>query len=59
MDKRHDPGPRQGGGAFVTIRCDNIPTGLRLEDNEAGTRSSLQKLATLLECHRPSSLSEG
>jgi hypothetical protein len=36
------------GGTEVTIRCDNIPAGVRLEDNEAGCRSSLEKLASFL-----------
>jgi len=36
------------GGTEVTIRCDNIPAGVRLEDNEAGCRSSLEKLVSFL-----------
>jgi uncharacterized protein YndB with AHSA1/START domain len=37
------------GGTEVTYRCDDLPPGVRPEDNEVGSRSSLQKLATLLE----------
>jgi uncharacterized protein YndB with AHSA1/START domain len=33
------------GGTKVTVLCENIPPGIRPEDNEDGTRSSLQKLA--------------
>jgi len=36
-------------GTFVTIRYQNIPSGIRPEDNEIGCRSSLAKLAALLE----------
>ncbi|WP_254533454.1 SRPBCC family protein [Natrinema gelatinilyticum] len=38
-----------GCGTEVTYRCENIPEGIRPEDNEAGCRSSLGKLAELLE----------
>jgi uncharacterized protein YndB with AHSA1/START domain len=38
-----------GGGTEVTIRCENIPVGIRPEDNEAGCRSTLEKLAAFLE----------
>ena len=37
-----------GSGTTVTIRCDNIPPGIRPEDNEAGCRSTLEKLAAYL-----------
>lgn len=37
-----------GAGTLVTIRCDNIPSGIDPEDNEAGCRSSLEKLAAYL-----------
>ena len=37
------------GGTEVTLQYDNIPPGIRPEDNEAGSRSSLQKLAALVE----------
>jgi len=33
----------------VTVRCENIPQGVRPEDNEMGSRSSLRNLAALLE----------
>ena len=36
------------GGTEVTIRCDNIPAGVPLEDNETGCRSTLGKLASFL-----------
>jgi len=38
-----------GTGTEITIRCDNIPPGIRPEDNEAGCRASLEKLAAFLE----------
>lgn len=37
------------GGVEVTYRCDDIPPGVRLEDNIEGCRMSLRKLAALLE----------
>jgi len=37
------------GGTEVTILFDDIPPGIRLEDNEAGSRSSLEKLALYVE----------
>ena len=37
------------GGTEVTLLYENVPTGIRPEDNEAGSRSSLQKLANLVE----------
>jgi hypothetical protein len=37
------------GATDVTVRCENIPSGIRPEDNEAGSRSSLAKLAALVE----------
>jgi uncharacterized protein YndB with AHSA1/START domain len=36
------------GGTEVTMRFDNLPPGVRPEDNDAGTRSSLAKLARYL-----------
>ena len=36
-------------GTEVTILFENIPLGIRPEDNEAGTRSSLEKLARYVE----------
>jgi uncharacterized protein YndB with AHSA1/START domain len=32
-------------GTDVTITCENIPPGIRLEDNETGCRDTLEKLA--------------
>jgi uncharacterized protein YndB with AHSA1/START domain len=37
------------GGTNVTIVFQNIPSGIRLEDNEKGTELSLQKLARYVE----------
>ena len=37
------------GGTEVTILFENIPSGIRPQDNEAGTRSSLEKLARYVE----------
>lgn len=37
------------GGTEVTVLCANIPKGIRLEDNEMGSRSSLGKLAAFVE----------
>jgi uncharacterized protein YndB with AHSA1/START domain len=37
------------GGTEVTILCQDLPSGIRPEDNEAGTRQALHKLAALLE----------
>jgi hypothetical protein len=37
------------GGTEVTIVCENIPPGIRPEDNDAGCRSSLEKLARYIE----------
>ena len=37
------------GGTEVTVFMENIPTGIRLEDNELGSRQSLQKLAAYVE----------
>jgi uncharacterized protein YndB with AHSA1/START domain len=36
-------------GTEVTILFENIPRGIRPEDNDAGTRSSLEKLARYIE----------
>jgi uncharacterized protein YndB with AHSA1/START domain len=36
-------------GTEVTILCEGLPSGIRPEDNETGTRQSLHKLAALLE----------
>jgi uncharacterized protein YndB with AHSA1/START domain len=37
------------GGTEVSLLFENVPTGIRPEDNEAGSRQSLQKLAALVE----------
>jgi uncharacterized protein YndB with AHSA1/START domain len=36
-------------GTEVTISCTNLPSGLRAEDNEAGSRLSLEQLARRFE----------
>jgi uncharacterized protein YndB with AHSA1/START domain len=35
------------GGTEVTFLCENLPPGLRPEDNEAGSHLSLEQLARL------------
>jgi uncharacterized protein YndB with AHSA1/START domain len=37
------------GGTEATIAFEHIPPGIRPEDNDAGTRSSLEKLARYVE----------
>jgi len=37
-----------GRGTEVTVRCDDIPAGVRLEDNETGCRLTLDQLAKFL-----------
>ena len=37
------------GGTELSLLYENVPMGIRPEDNEAGSRSSLQKLAELVE----------
>jgi uncharacterized protein YndB with AHSA1/START domain len=37
------------GGTEVAVRCEDIPNGIRLEDNELGSRASLRKLAAYVE----------
>jgi len=39
----------KGDGTEVTIAFDNLPPGIRPEDNELGTQSSLAKLARYVE----------
>ncbi|VVB94669.1 Activator of Hsp90 ATPase -like protein [uncultured archaeon] len=39
----------EDGGTRVTILFKNIPSGIRPEDNEAGTRSALEKLTRYVE----------
>ena len=38
-----------GGGTEVTVLCENIPSGVRLEDNETGSRQTLKNLAAFVE----------
>jgi len=42
----------RAGATEVTIAFENIPQGIRPEDNEAGMRSSLEKLARYVEEQR-------
>lgn len=37
------------GGTDVTVVCENVPSGIRPEDNKAGSRSTLEKLAAFVE----------
>ncbi len=37
------------GGTEVTVLMENLPEGIRLEDNELGSRQSLRKLAAFVE----------
>jgi uncharacterized protein YndB with AHSA1/START domain len=37
------------GGTEVTVLCEDIPQGIRLADNETGSRSSLRNLAAFIE----------
>ncbi len=37
------------GGTEVSIRCENVPEGIRPEDHEAGFRSTLENLAAFIE----------
>ena len=46
IDITFTPAP---GGTEVTFACTNLPPGLRPEDNEAGTRLSLDQLARRFE----------
>jgi uncharacterized protein YndB with AHSA1/START domain len=39
----------RGDGTEVIVLCEDIPEGIRLEDNEIGSKQSLQKLAALVE----------
>jgi uncharacterized protein YndB with AHSA1/START domain len=38
-----------GGRTSLTVLCEDIPKGIRPEDNEAGWKQSLKKLAALVE----------
>lgn len=40
--------PLSGGRTRITMLCENIPSGINPEDNEAGSRSTLEKLAAYL-----------
>lgn len=46
---------RAGDGQHtrVTVRCDNVPSGIREEDHLAGLRSTLENLAAFVESARP------
>jgi uncharacterized protein YndB with AHSA1/START domain len=37
------------GGSDVTVRCENVPPGIRAEDHQAGLTSTLQNLAEFTE----------
>ena len=37
------------GGTEVTIRCENVPSGIRSSDHEAGIKSTLENLAAFTE----------
>ena len=37
------------GGTEVSLFYENVPSGIRPEDNEMGSRQSLEKLAALVE----------
>jgi hypothetical protein len=39
----------EDGGTTITIAHEDIPPGVRPEDNEAGTRSSLEKFSHYVE----------
>jgi uncharacterized protein YndB with AHSA1/START domain len=39
----------KGGGTEVTFLFENLPPGIRTEDNEAGTQSTLKNLARFVE----------
>lgn len=36
-------------GTFVTVRCENVPSGIRAEDHQAGLASTLSNLAAFAE----------
>jgi hypothetical protein len=36
-------------GTLVTVRCENVPSGIRPEDHEAGLNSSLENLTAFCE----------
>lgn len=37
------------GGTEVTLRCENVPEGIRADDHEKGMRSTLENLAAFTE----------
>lgn len=37
------------GGTLVTVRCENVPNGIRPDDHEAGLSSTLKNLAAKVE----------
>lgn len=39
------------GGTEITVVCDNVPPGISAKDHEAGLTSSLQNLASYLQCN--------
>jgi uncharacterized protein YndB with AHSA1/START domain len=43
----------RAGATDVTIAFDHLPPGIRPEDNDSGTRSSLEKLARYVESPKP------
>lgn len=47
------------GGTEVTIVFEHIPSGIRPEDNDAGTRSSLEKLARYVESRKSADVPVG
>jgi len=47
-----DLAPADERGTDVTCTCEGIPPGISLEDNEAGTVSTLEKLAALFARER-------
>jgi hypothetical protein len=36
-------------GTLVTVRCDDVPSGIRAEDHQAGLTSTLDNLAAFVE----------
>jgi uncharacterized protein YndB with AHSA1/START domain len=43
-----EPGP---DGTRVTVRCEDVPAGIRPEDHQAGLTSTLNNLAAFVEKH--------
>ncbi|SFM63488.1 SRPBCC domain-containing protein [Variovorax sp. OV329] len=41
--------PDGAAHTLVTVRCENVPPGIREEDHQAGLRSSLEKLAEFVQ----------